>query len=96
MVDFNVMEIPDNELALIGLIARRAAMDLGVNFIDTQMDLTVVHFKNPLRLGEFLESDGKTFSHDIAGIACHLDRETGELLDCFLPKMIAPLAPEAA
>ena len=96
MVDFNVMEIPDNELELIGLIASRAAIDLGLDLIDIQMDLTVVHFHNPLRLGDFLKSDNNTFSHDIAGIAFHLDRETGELLDCFLPKMIAPLTPEAA
>lgn len=33
-----------------------------------------------------LAADGLNFVHDIAGIARHIDRTTGKLGDCFLPR----------
>lgn len=33
-----------------------------------------------------LDADGFTFVHDIAGIARHMDRETGRLTRCFRPR----------
>lgn len=40
----------------------------------------------PLRLQELLDAEANDFAHDILGIRRHLDRETGKLQDCFLPR----------
>lgn len=55
--------------------------------VSASMDVTATHRNGcPLRLRELLESDLENFAHDIGGIAYHLNRETGQLLDCFLPR----------
>jgi hypothetical protein len=51
------------------------------------MDITAVHLNGcPLRLKELLEARDLDFSHDMGGIARHLDRRTGKLTNCFLPR----------
>lgn len=40
----------------------------------------------PLDLARLLEVDTFNFNHDIAGIMRHIDRETGTLGDCFVPR----------
>lgn len=51
------------------------------------MDITATHANGcPLKLAELLAADDFNFSHDVAGIYRHLDRTTGKLLDCFLPR----------
>ena len=79
----------DNEL--IGRIANRAQKmyrDAGIqrHLIDCMMDVDIVHRKSGLRLADLLEADNFNFSHDIGGIATHLDRRSGELKDCFVPR----------
>ena len=54
--------------------------------IDMIMDISKVHENNPMKLQEWLEADDWNFTHDIVGIATFLDRETGKLMDCFLPR----------
>ena len=54
--------------------------------MDWEMDLAAVHAKIPLRLHELAEADNFNFSHDLAGIYGHLNRETGELEDFFVPR----------
>lgn len=51
------------------------------------MDITAVH-KNlfRLRLQELLDSDNFNFTHDVFGIYQHLNRETGKLENCFVPR----------
>lgn len=49
-----------------------------------------MHAKVPLRLAEFANADNFNFGHDVAGILGHLNRQTGELEDCFLPRFAAP------
>lgn len=54
---------------------------------DVIMDLTAVHANAiSLRLGELLAADDGTFGHDIWGIRRHLNRRTGVLEDCFVPR----------
>ena len=51
------------------------------------MDITATH-KNgtPLDLPKLMSFDGGNFAHDIFGIMKHINRRTGELEDCFLPR----------
>jgi hypothetical protein len=86
----------DQEARLIILIAGRAsklAGRLGVRYtvLDADMDLTAVHVNGcKLRLQELLNADEGNFGHDVFGIRRHIDRKTGKLGDCFLPRYAAP------
>lgn len=57
-----------------------------------RMDLAAVHAHTPLRLAELAEADVQNLTHDVFGIMSHLDRETGELRDCFVPRYAAKIA----
>jgi len=61
--------------------------------LDLNMDITATHANgNPLRLQDLLESDDFNFSHDIIGIARHLDRRTGKLIGFFVPRFSKPIS----
>jgi hypothetical protein len=53
------------------------------------MDLAAVHALNPLRLQELAEADDGNFFHDMGGIAKNLNRRTGRLENCFVPRYSA-------
>jgi len=83
------------EYRVIHDIAVRAAKkykDMGVQrkLMRIEKDIQACHAHCPLKLKELLEADNFNFMHDIGGINRHLDRETGELKDCFLPRFSAP------
>lgn len=73
-------------------IARRAASTaarVGWNYpiMDATMDIDACHSNGcPLKLQELLEADDFNFAHDAFGIRAHIDRTTGKLQDCFLPR----------
>lgn len=55
------------------------------------MDLLAADGMNgnqPIDLDELAKSDDFNFFHDIAGIARHIDRATGKLMDCFVPRYV--------
>jgi len=82
----------DAERALVEQIAARAVSDPGSPYPDqgtALMDLAAVHAHTPLRLQELAEADDFNFWHDMGGIAYHLDRTTGKLGGCFLPRFAA-------
>ena len=60
------------------------------------MDIAACHEKCPLRLNALLQADDFNFAHDVFGINRHLNRETYELEDCFVPRYAAPEGGEAA
>jgi hypothetical protein len=62
------------------------------------MDLQAVHGNGcPLDLAALLAGSPWEFTHDIAGIGEHIDRTTGKLLNCFVPRFaVRSLQPEAA
>ena len=76
---------PDSEL--IGRIVDRA---LGLRIGDRMsihMDITATHCNgNPLRLADLLAADDFNFQHDVCGINRHLNRDTGKLMDHFIPR----------
>lgn len=78
-------------LRLISKIAGRAQrlfFDAGVSreHIDCMMDIEAADADVGLDLDKLLEFDDGDFSHDVGGIARHLNHETGKLEACFLPR----------
>lgn len=54
------------------------------------MDIEATHCNGcPLKLQELLDAKKGDFLHDMHGIERHIDRTTGELQDCFLPRYSA-------
>lgn len=69
------------------IVERAAAIDPDINRGTLTMDITAAHANGcPLKLGELLAAPDSDFFHDIAGITRHINRETGELEDFFLPR----------
>jgi hypothetical protein len=89
MINWHVSK---NEHELIEEIARRAvsmAAKAGIIYParDAIMDLTAAHANAfPLDLADLLKANDFNFAHDVFGIRRHLDRNTGKLLDCFVPR----------
>lgn len=55
--------------------------------MDWHMDLAACHANGcPMKFAELLGADDANFSHDVFGIARHIDRETGKLGNCFSPR----------
>ena len=51
------------------------------------MDLTACHCNGcPLNLDALATARDGDFVHDVAGIMRHINRETGELGECFVPR----------
>jgi len=73
---------------LRSLIARRAQVELReANIFESITSLVMdLEIAGPLRLQEMLNSDDENFTHDIFGIYRHLNRKTGELENCFVPR----------
>jgi hypothetical protein len=54
---------------------------------DMMMDLDACHSNGcPLDLAKLLRAPDFDFVHDVAGIFRHIDRSTGKIQDCFLPR----------
>lgn len=94
MLSFSVT--PTDRLAIEQAAERALAMDAATNkryarkIMDWQMDFTAVHANGcPLDFGRLNAADDFNFAHDAFGIARHLDRETGQLTNCFLPRFAA-------
>lgn len=84
--------VKKDEARIISKIASRAvslALSAGIDyeFMDAEMDITAAHANgNPLRLDDLLSADEFNFSHDVFGIRRHINRETGKLENCFVPR----------
>lgn len=89
-------DVTREDAAVITMIAARAfrlyyqtsgaAMPRGA-IVDIMMDVEATHASgNRLDLVRLLAADDANFLHDITGIRNHLDRATGELRDCFVPR----------
>lgn len=91
-------DVTRDEFVLISRIASRAvgvASQAGepTDKIQFQMDITAAHANGcPLRLVSLLEADDFNFAHDVFGIRRHLNRDTGEIENCFLPRFAQPEA----
>jgi hypothetical protein len=84
-------ETLNDSLLIDDIIARAAVLEITHKWTYSrkrlQLDLTATHLNGcPLDLHKLLQFDDFNFTHDITGIARHLDRTTGELRDCFVPR----------
>src|SRR3990167_3709480 len=83
------------ESHIVMAIARRAVVmaakaRIDYDFQSACMDITATHSNGcPLKLGELLVADDFNFSHDVFGIRRYIDRDTGELTRCFVPRFAA-------
>jgi hypothetical protein len=83
--------IPE-EAELESKIARRAvtmARQLKTEYklMDCIMDLDACHNNGcPLKLQELLNAEDVNIAHDVGGIHNNLNRKTGQLENCFLPR----------
>lgn len=86
MVDWN--KASDNTVKMAHAIARRAR-DEGIikgSTMDLEMDITAAATVLPMKLNELYKEKTFNFFHDVCGIMRHIDRDTGNLMHCFLPR----------
>lgn len=75
------------EKIAIRAIALSAANGIKRDLLSTEMDVTACHLNSvKLRLAALLAADDFNLAHDVFGIERHLDRDTGQLGGCFLPR----------
>jgi len=91
MINFDYTNITKDDLMLVAKIARRASVLFAIAGIDRDlltinMDIMAAHQVCPLDLDVLDGFDDGDFNHDIAGIYRHLNRETGALEGCFVPR----------
>jgi hypothetical protein len=89
MISWEISEL-DHDLAIA--IAQRADdrgfyRDFPHPFRIAFMDIIACHANgNPLDLAQLLMINDYEFMHDVCGIRDHIDRDTGQLRDCFVPR----------
>jgi len=55
--------------------------------LEAVMDISMTHTNGcPLKLRDLFMAKSFDFYHDVIGIRLYLDRNTGKLADCFLPR----------
>jgi len=87
MIDFAAIRMtPDDEHSLIEIADRARLLGVQRDRIDLMMDLQVAHSTCPLELYDLADANQGDFLHDICGIVANLNRETGELENCFVPR----------
>jgi hypothetical protein len=83
-------KVSDADSSLIHRIVKRAlAVELVAkrNAINLEMSITACHANGtPLDLEKLLDFDAFNFAHDVFGIDRNTSRDTGKLLNCFLPR----------
>ena len=94
MISFHATK---KELELIGKIVERAMRiphndEFEYNHMTCHMDITACHANGtPLNLEALLSADDFNFSHDVFGIARHINRTTGQIEGCFVPRFALPV-----
>lgn len=85
------MSATKEEIQKIVKIAQRAVKEIqGMDYMSTMMDVEATHSNGcKLRLDDLISADLGDFLHDVTGIYNHIDRNMGELQDCFLPRFAA-------
>lgn len=84
--DYELIQmITDRAMSLLRRVGAKAKR------MEIEMDLTAVHANGTrLRLEELFHADDFNFAHDVLGIRDHLNRQTGELMNCFVPRFAVP------
>ena len=99
VLKFKASKEDSDKISAVVHRAMKAAKKYGVDYppLDCAMDITAAHLNGcPLDFDKLLEFDDFNFAHDVFGIRRHINRESGQLEDCFLPRCYAHEAKEAA
>lgn len=79
--------------ALIKQIVERAWPTVKKYYVDQitlKMDIAATHYNGtPLKLMRLLNADDFNFYHDLGGIRASINRKTGKLDNCFVPRFAA-------
>lgn len=81
-----------DEMQKINAIAHRAVAMASVHGVpytvmEAHMDLSACHANGcPMDFDKLASADDFNFAHDVFGIRRHINRITGELEDCFVPR----------
>ena len=89
MINWNTTKEDTEIIAKIAKRTNSMALKLGYTYdvLSGSMDITATHLNGcPLKLNALLEADDADFAHDTLGIRHHIDRETGQLQNCFDPR----------
>ena len=77
---------------LIMLRAAGMVKEVGGKYpnMDILMDVDACHSNGcPLQLQALLDADDFNFAHDVFGIRRNINRQTGQLMNCFWPRYAA-------
>lgn len=81
--------IKPEEQTLVSAIIKRCKPRSG-EAMNLSMDLIAAHANGcPMDWQKLLDAPNFDFWHDINGIQRHINRDTGQLEDCFLPRCCA-------
>lgn len=83
------------KIARLAQRASKLAASYGLDYpvLTADMDLTACHCNgNPLDLDALAGFNNGDFGHDVFGIWQHINRKTGELQNCFVPRSSKPQA----
>lgn len=89
VLNWNVTKAEHDLIYRIAIRAEHLATRMGVEYLirDALMDLTACHANAcKLDLADLAAAPDGDFAHDVFGIRNHLNRDTGRLEDCFLPR----------
>lgn len=87
MPELNFDLTSDDRLNALEVAKRATTLIPGTDRQSVLMDLAVVHNHHyKLDFTAMAGADDFNLAHDIAGIAYHLNRSTGILRDCFVPR----------
>lgn len=76
--------------AISRIVERALLMRPDLDRLTLDMDLTACHANGcPLDFAKLESFDAFNFSHDVFGIVRHIDRDTGKLTRCFVPRCAA-------
>ena len=89
MIEPNFDVARDDMLTIMQIVKRAKSLNPAVNGMTANMDICAAHNSCPLKLDELLAADDFNFAHDVFGIFRHIDRRSGTLQDCFLPRYAA-------
>jgi len=89
MINFSVSK--DEHVTIVEIADRAASMAKARNFdyprVEAMMDVTAAHANGcPLKLNDLLAAEPFDFAHDVFGIRRHINRKTGQIEDCFVPR----------
>lgn len=86
----NLTASKEDTLLIVEIAKKAESFGIRISRLNLVMDLTAAHMKCPLELTAMLNGSRFDFMHDVIGIVNNLNRETGEIENCFIPRYAKP------